>query len=146
MDYKVMPLWSERILVALPRDHRLASSHGIFWTDLRGETVLLSQYDPGRELEELLNAKLTVSGDRPRTEHHDVSRGVIKSLITMGLGISLVLESDTGTNFIGLTFREMRDGSGPSRIGFSAVWRSDNENPALLVFLKLLSERYALPS
>lgn len=60
----------------------------------------------------------------------------------MGLGISLVLESDMGANFAGLVYREIRDGTGPSRIGFSAVWRGDNENPALANFLKILSERY----
>lgn len=51
-------------------------------------------------------------------ERHDVSPGVIKSLISMGLGISLVLESDAGANFSGLVYRELRDGTGPSRIGF----------------------------
>lgn len=75
-------------------------------------------------------------------ERHDVSRGVIKILISMGLGISLVLESDTCANFSGLIYRELRDGTGPSRVGFSTVWREDNENPALANFLKLLSERY----
>jgi hypothetical protein len=57
-----------------------------------------------------------------------------------------VLESDIGANFAGLTYREVRDGAGPSRIGFSAIWRPDNENPALAQFLKLLAERYTLPS
>jgi hypothetical protein len=38
-----------------------------------------------------------------------------------------------------------RDGAGPSRVGFSAHWRSDNDNPALANFLKLLGERYPLP-
>jgi DNA-binding transcriptional LysR family regulator len=146
LDCKSMQLWSERILVVLQRDHPLAMRDAMYWTDLRDQTVLLSQYDPGRELEELLNAKLTHPGDRPRLERHDVSRGVIKSLITMGLGISLVLESDIGANFADLTYRELRDGAGPSRIGFSAMWRPDNENPALAGFLKLLSERYPLPS
>lgn len=146
LDCKSMQLWSERILVVLQRDHPLAMRDAIYWTDLRDQTVLLSQYDPGRELEELLNAKLTHPGNRPRLERHDASRGVIKSLITMGLGISLVLESDIGANFADLIYRELRDGAGPSRIGFSAMWRPDNENPALAGFLKLLSERYPLPS
>lgn len=79
---------------------------------------MLSHYDPGRELEDLLNAKLIFPSDRPRIERHDVSPGVIKSLISMGLGISLVLESDAGANFSGLVYRELRDGTGPSRIGF----------------------------
>jgi DNA-binding transcriptional LysR family regulator len=145
-DCKQMSLWSERILVILPQDHSLAPRDITYWTDLRDETVLLSQYDPGRELEDLLKAKLVASSCRPRIERHDVSRGVIKSLISMGLGISLVLESDVGANFAGLTYREVHDGAGPSRIEFSAMWRPDNEKPALAGFIKLLSERYRLPS
>jgi DNA-binding transcriptional LysR family regulator len=139
------PLWSERILLALLEGHPLAGKDVVYWTDLRGETVLLSQYDPGRELEDLLLSKLVSPEDRPKIAHHDVSRGIIKSLIAAGFGVSLVTESDVGANFSGLTFRELRDGTGPSRVGFSAHWRSDNDNPALANFLKLLGERYPLP-
>ncbi len=146
VDCKAMSLWSERILVVLQENHRLALSDTSYWTDLRGQTVLLSQHDPGPELEYLLNAKLVSPSDRPQIERHNVSRGVIKNLITMGLGISLVLESDVGAKFSGLTYREVRDGTGPSRIGFSAIWRPDNANPALTAFLGLLSERYPSPS
>jgi DNA-binding transcriptional LysR family regulator len=96
-----MPLWSERILLALLEEHPLAGK--------------------------------------------DVSRGIIKSLIAAGFGVSLVTESDIGANFSRLTYRELRDGTGPSRVGFSAHWRSDNDNPALANFLKLLGERYPLP-
>jgi DNA-binding transcriptional LysR family regulator len=145
-DNNTTPLWSERILIVLPSDHPLTANDVVYWTDLRDQVVLLSHYDPGRELEDLLNAKLISPGNRPRIERHDVSRGVIKSLISMGLGISLVLESDIGANFSGLAYRELHDGAGPSRIGFSAVWRPDNENPALEHFLKLLVERYPRPS
>lgn len=145
-DSQTMQLWSERILVVLPSDHALAVREVVYWTDLRKQTVLLSQYDPGRELEDLLNAKLTSPSERPRIERHDVSRGVIKSLISMGFGISLVLESDTGANFSGLVYRELRDGTGSSRIDFTAVWRPGNENPAFTNFLKLLGERYPVPS
>ena len=140
-----MPLWSERILLALLEEHPLAGKDVVHWTDLRGETVLLSQYDPGRELEDLLMSKLVSPEDRPKTARHDVSRGIIKSLIAAGFGVSLVTESDIGANFSRLTYRELRDGTGPSRVGFSAHWRSDNDNPALANFLKLLGERYPLP-
>jgi DNA-binding transcriptional LysR family regulator len=143
--HRTTPLWSERILTVLPSDHPLAARDVVYWTDLRDQVVLLSRFDPGRELEDLLNAKLISPGNRPRIERHDVSRDVIKSLIGMGLGISLVLESDVGANFSGLAYRELHDGTGPSHIGFSAVWRADNENPALENFLKLLAERYPRP-
>lgn len=144
-DSRVLPLWSERILIALPEGHSLASRDTIYWTDLRAETVLLSQYDPGQELEDLLTAKLVSPADRPKIERHDVSRGIIKSLVCAGFGVSLVTESDIGANFAGLTFRAVRDGTGPSLVGYSAHWRDDNENPALSSFLKLLGERYPFP-
>jgi DNA-binding transcriptional LysR family regulator len=85
-----MPLWSERILLALLEGHPLAGKEVVYWTDLRGETVLLSQYDPGRELEDLLMSKLVSPEDRPKIARHDVSRGIIKSLIAAGFGVSLV--------------------------------------------------------
>ena len=141
-DNNVRPLWSERILVSLAEDHPLAAGSAIYWTDLRNETILLSQHDPGRELEDLVISKLVTPEDRPRVERHDVSRSIIKSLVSMKLGISLVLESDVGASFAGLVYRELRDGTGSTRFGFSAHWRADNHNPALEGFLKLLAERY----
>lgn len=142
LENKSMPLWSERVLVALPHDHPLTARETVCWTDLRGETVLLSHYDPGKELEDLLISKLTSPEDRPKIERHDVSRGIIKSLISMNAGISLVLESDMNVSYAGLAYRELHGGAGPSRFDFSAHWRVDNENPALAAFLKLLSDRY----
>jgi DNA-binding transcriptional LysR family regulator len=144
-ESQTLPLWSERILVALPEDHPLTTGDVVSWTELRNQTVLLSQYDPGHELEHVLISKLPLPGDKPQIERHDVSRGIIKSLISMRLGISLVMESDIGASFAGLVYRELRDGMGPSYISFSAHWRGDNENPALNGFLKLLAERYASP-
>jgi DNA-binding transcriptional LysR family regulator len=145
-DNKACSLWSERTLVALPEGHSLADRETIYWTDLRSETVLLSDYDPGREFEDLLISKLVSPEDRPKVERHDVSRGIIKSLVGAGFGVSLVTESDIGASFSGLIYRELRDGTGPTRIGYSAHWRSDNDNPALASFLKLLGERYPSPS
>ena len=123
-------------------DHCLAAREIIYWTDLRSEKILLSEYDPGRELEDLLISKLLIPGDRPKVVRHDVSRGIIKSLTSMGMGLSLVMESDIGASFAGLVYRELQDGTGPSRLDFFAHWRGDNENPSLKRFLNLLAERY----
>lgn len=107
-NFAVLPLWSERILVALPETHSLASRNSAYWTDLREETILLTQCDPGRELEDLLIAKLASPSDRPTINRQNVSRGIIKSLIGAGFGVSLVTESDVRVSFAGLTYREVR--------------------------------------
>jgi DNA-binding transcriptional LysR family regulator len=145
-DSKVTSLWTERVVVALPKDHRLADGETIYWTDLKGETLLISRHDPGAEIQELLLTKLAAPDDRPKVVCHSTSRGNIESLVGAGFGVSLVTESDVGANFAGLIYRELRDGTGPSCIGYSAHWRADNDNPALASFLKILGERYPSPT
>ena len=71
---------------------------------------------------------------------------MIKSLVGVVAGVTLVLESDIGAKISGLVYREIRDGNGPSRVGYSAYWREDNENPALANFLNLLREHYPSPT
>ncbi|OAF12306.1 LysR family transcriptional regulator [Bradyrhizobium centrolobii] len=139
---KSMPLWSERILVVLPENHRLTENQTVSWTDLAGEVLLLGRRDPGPVIQECLNAKLVSPEDRPRIVWHDVSRESIKSLVAAHLGIGLTLEASLGTNSDGVVHREIRDGGGPARIGLSINWLEDNENPALANFLNLLKRRY----
>lgn len=139
---KSMPLWSERILVVLPENHRLVAGQTVSWTDLHGETLLLSRRDPGPAMQECVIAKLISSDDRPRIVWHDVSRESIESLVGASLGIALTLEGSLGTNSDGVVHREIRDGAGSARIGLSVSWWEDNKNPALLNFLNLLKRRY----
>ncbi|MER8942814.1 LysR substrate-binding domain-containing protein [Mesorhizobium sp. M0915] len=141
-----MPLWGERIMVALPKSHPLATNEIVYWTDLRGETLLLSQRDPGPELRDILLAKLASPGVQPKIVSQDVSRESIMSLVGAGFGVSLVLEADIGTYYAGVVYRDVQDGNGPSRISYTAYWQSNNDNPALAHFLTLLEERYPLPS
>jgi DNA-binding transcriptional LysR family regulator len=140
-----MPLWSERILVALPENHRLVESQTVSWTDLAAETVLLGLRDPGPAIQEYLTAKLISPEDRPRIVWHDVSRESIMSMVGASLGIGLTLEASLGTNSDGVVHREIGDGTGSARIGLSANWQEDNENPALKNFLSLLRQRYPSP-
>jgi DNA-binding transcriptional LysR family regulator len=91
-------------------------------------------------------AKLASPAERPKMVRHDISRESIKSLVGAGFGIGLTIEASLGANFAGVIHREVRDGTGPTRVSHSAHWRQDNENPALAGFLKLLRERYPSPS
>ena len=66
LDSQIMSLWSERIVVALPEDHPLADGETVYWTDLKGETLLISRHDPGPEIQDLLLTKLVSPEDRPK--------------------------------------------------------------------------------
>ena len=137
-----LPLWAERVMVALPEQHRLADNEVIYWTDLKVERFLLSCRDPGPEIQELLMAKLAAPGNRPLVDSHDVSRETILSLVGIGRGVSLLCEASIGASYAGVVYREVREASGSSWIGQSACWRNDNANPALLRFVEILKARY----
>jgi DNA-binding transcriptional LysR family regulator len=141
---KTTPLWSERIVAALPEGHPLAPRAWLQWIDLKDERILLSRRDPGPELRDLVIAKTTSPGFRPKIVRHDVTRASIKSLVGAGFGVTLLTEASDGASVAGVVYRELRDGVEPARIGYSAQWRADNENPALANFLKILGERYLL--
>jgi DNA-binding transcriptional LysR family regulator len=144
-ESKTMSLWSERILVAVPEGHALAEREPVHWIDLREEKILLSRRDPGPELHDLLIAKVTSPGDRPKIVRHRAGLANLKSLVGAGFGVTLLTEASAGANFVGVIYRELRDGAEPARIGYSAHWRPDNQNPALANILKILGERYLLP-
>lgn len=141
-----MALWGERIMVALPESHPLAANEIVYWTDLRADTFLLSQRDPGPELRDILQAKLASPGVPRKIVSQDVSRESIKGLVGAGFGVSLICEAGIGASYAGVVYRHVQDGNGSSRISYTAYWQSDNDNPALAHFLKLLEERYPVPS
>jgi DNA-binding transcriptional LysR family regulator len=141
-DSPSMALWSERILVALQSDHPLAANEIVSWSDLKRERFLLSERDPGPEIQDFLVAKLSSPGDLLRIVRHDVSAENIKALVGAGYGVCLTCEACIGASYADVVYREVRDGNGSTRIGYSAYWRKGNDNPALRSFIRLLEERY----
>lgn len=136
-DLKVMPLWSDRVMAVLPEHHPLAERDHLYWTDLLGEKFLFSRQDPGPDLADMLMAKLASPGRRPDVTIMQVNREDVLNFVGMGAGVSLQCESSIISG-IGVVFREVREGTIVSRVGYTASWREDNDNPALNVFLQIL--------
>ncbi|MHA7776037.1 LysR family transcriptional regulator [Roseibium sp. M-1] len=141
-----MTLWTERVIAALPESHRFAKHNVVHWTDLKDDTFLISQNDPGLEFSDIIQAKLARPGKRPNVILHEASRETIKSLVGADFGITLTAEASMGAKYAGVVYREVCDGNGPSRINYAAHWRHDNDNPALANFIALLEERYPSPA
>jgi DNA-binding transcriptional LysR family regulator len=134
-------LWSERVVVALPKSHPLTGRDVVHWGDLREEALLLTPRGPGPELAKLLVSRLRNS-DPCRLLHHDVALDRLLTLVGAEWGVLLTLEGATGAAYEGVTFREVHDAEGPTRLSFRAYWRQANSNPSLRPFLNLLRERY----
>jgi DNA-binding transcriptional LysR family regulator len=139
-----MSLWSERIMVVLPETHRLAERDVVYWTDLRNERFVISHRDPGPEINDVLLNKLAAPGDRPLIKHINAHHSVTIGAVRGERGITLACESSFAP-LPGVVFRELRDGNGPTRLGFVAYWRRNNDNPTLKQFLALLRAHPAVP-
>ncbi|MGD9920854.1 MAG: LysR family substrate-binding domain-containing protein, partial [Pseudorhodoplanes sp.] len=131
-------LWSERIMVALHKEHPLVEREFVSWTDLKGERFLMGVQDPGPDLEGILLSKLISPGDGPLIARMKVSHDHLLGLVNRKRGVALVCESSMGNMPAGIVYREVRDGNGPTRLGFVAYWRRNNSNPTLKQFLTLL--------
>jgi DNA-binding transcriptional LysR family regulator len=144
-ELRSRPFWSERILVAMQESHPLASFEHIRWADLTGERFLLTERDPGPETRDMLLSKLWMPGYTPEIDMDDIGRDTVLSTIALGGRISIVAESAVGIHVPGVTFREVYETAGHTRIGFSGYWRADNDNPVLRRFLDFVVARYSLP-
>jgi DNA-binding transcriptional LysR family regulator len=135
------PLWSERVIVAVPDGHPLAERGTIHWLELADERLLLPQNGPGPELERLLAAKLG-SSSALSILHQAAGLDRLLSLVGAGYGSLLMLEGGTGLRYDGVVYREVHDDDGPTRLNFKAYWRRRNDSPTLGPFLDMLRERY----
>lgn len=145
ITYSHLGLWSERVVVALPKEHALAAREYVYWTDLKKERFLTTQRDPGPDIEDLIRNKLTVPGDRPDIKRVKASTEHILSIVAGNQGITVLCESGSGSAVSGIVFREIRDGNGPTRVGYVAFWRHDNDNPALTQMIAFLRSHPAVP-
>ncbi len=138
---KSLAVWSERMVVAVPEEHRLAAQSNVHWDDLSGEPLIISQRGPGPEFLQVLFRKSPVA-DALQLVRHDVSIDRLHTLVGAGFGIALMLEGATGATYSGVTVREIHDADGPTRMNFRAHWRDDNSNPSIRPFLDMLRQRY----
>jgi DNA-binding transcriptional LysR family regulator len=142
--FRSEPLWSERMLAALPASHLLAERDVVHWTDLRGERFLLPAADPGSDIRDMLLGRLAVSGIKPDIRMHQASRETVLSILGSNSGLSIICEGSTGAHYPDVVYRSINGEQGPVLTGYSGYWRDDNTNPALRRFLKFIKARYAL--
>jgi len=131
--YCVVPLWTERVLLALPNTHRLAENDQIAWDEIRNETFIVSRGGPGPEIHDFIVRHLANAGRRPIIEIHDVGRESLLNLVSIGYGLTLTSTSTEGLAASGIVFRPLIGGA--EILPSSVIWSASNLNTALRHFL-----------
>lgn len=136
-------LWTERIMVVVPENHRLNDADAIHWTDLRHEVFVLPTDGIGPIIADMLSSKLSAQGHRANIIGQDTSLESVISTVSTGRYVTIATEASTGVAWPGLRFLEISDNGGPAKLDFWLYRRGDNENAALKRFVKMLQERFS---
>jgi len=134
-SFNVIPLGAERLVVALPKCHRLADRPLVYWPELKGERFLISHQDPGPDIRILLERHLAAPSDHPEILTRHLSRESILSEVGSGEGVSLQCETATNLTDLGVVFRPVHDGNGATHLGYIACWKPGNPNPIVKTFV-----------
>ncbi|MEM7683185.1 MAG: LysR family transcriptional regulator [Pseudomonadota bacterium] len=132
-DCDAAQFWNEGVFVVLPDEHSLVSHDLIQWEDLREEAFIVSEADPGPEIQDFLVKHLAELGMRPSIERHRVGRENLMQIVSFGRGVTLTSEATIATQFPGVVYRRL-DGEA---LPFCAVWSPNNDNPAWRRMLSL---------
>jgi DNA-binding transcriptional LysR family regulator len=132
-DCDAAQLWTERVFVVLPSGHALAERKCIHWDYLRDQAFIVSEGDPGPEIQDFLIARLADLGVHPAIERYRVGRDNLMHIVSLGRGLTLTSEATVAARFPGVVYRRL-DGEA---LPFCAVWSPDNDNPALRRMLSL---------
>lgn len=142
---RVTPLWSDRIVAALPVSHPRATQREISWPDLRHDIFLIGRDNAGQDFEELVRRKLGEPDMHPKIQRHDIGSNRIIALVQNNEGVALLpaswlpLVHDQHGHNVAIT--DIRDMTGSSHLEFGIVWRADNENPCARNFTQYIEAR-----
>ncbi|MEU0565717.1 LysR family transcriptional regulator [Nonomuraea sp. NPDC005983] len=133
-DGQVLPLREDRLLVALPRAHRLAGADSVDLRDLREETWIEAA-PRGRPT--LLVTACAAAGFTPRSGLRVAEWSGKFGFVAAGLGVTLVPELAARAVPPDLVLRPLR-GLAPARKVYAAL--PETPLPAALEFVRLLGE------
>ncbi|MET0743120.1 MAG: LysR family transcriptional regulator [Microvirga sp.] len=134
------PLVSERLLLAVPRGHRLATGRVPTLKDLDGEAFVTWSPKGGRYFIDLLDTLFETGGVAPRIVQRVNQVHAMLALVGAGLGIALVPASTRGNSMADIRLRPISLPA-TARPELLLAWRRDNANPCLVSVRTIALER-----
>jgi DNA-binding transcriptional LysR family regulator len=131
---------SERLVAALPIGDPRLSEVSLRLSDFDGQPLILFAQDGSRHFHDLLQKLFEQEGIAPVTIQSLSQIHSMLALVRAGMGTAIVPEAAQSLHFDDVHFRPIiTTPSDP--VELYAVWKTDNENPAMKPFLDLLEPR-----
>ncbi len=141
--FRLQPLWRERLLVILPKEHRLSTKVDIHPSDLAGERCIFSDRPARSSLDQHIIARLVHGDVGPSIEYCSLQRENLLQAVALGQGLVVTTEGLIRVLPAGVVSRYLQADS----LAFSMVWSDRNDNPlARRLIAALLGRRRSYSS
>jgi DNA-binding transcriptional LysR family regulator len=129
------PMYHERLLVALPRDHVLARRRTVSWDLLREQTLLVQGWDESQSAREFYASFL---GSGAHYIAHAASKQSVLGLVAAGFGITLVTEAQAHVKVPDVIYRSIYEKN--AMINVVLAWVPENESAVVGRFVSFMRQ------
>lgn len=137
-DLVVTALRSERLVVAVPADHDLASRRQVRVADLAGVDLIVHSAGRRSAMYDVVRRLFADAGLAPRIRHEVGETSTLVTLVAGGLGVAVVPEPVSALALTGVAYRPLVRPT--HRVGLAAAHRADRTEPHLLRTLAVVTE------
>ena len=138
-DLVVRTVLRERMVVALPRQHRLTECKRLTLPDLDDEPMILYPNLPLPGLAQRVAGAFAREGLRLRVEQEVEDVLTATALVSGGFGLCITTESSTSLHLPGVSYRPL-DCDALRDIELACVYRKGDASPVLAAFLDVVQE------
>lgn len=135
-EMEMHPVHTDGFSVALPKEHPLTARNFKNMGQLKDEPFILFSSDYSPLYYDKIMSICEDQGFSPRISHKSVNAHTIFKLVESGLGVAIIPSSLHQGFDLDVKFIKLKDV--PQNTVLSAVWRSDNRNPATRKVIDLL--------
>jgi DNA-binding transcriptional LysR family regulator len=123
-----LPLHDERMLVVLPKSHRLAGARAVMLEELHAEQFILTAGGLGPDIEDHLVRRMSDARGGPNIRLQRVSQCNLINMVARGFGVTIVVGPPPRAEVDGVVLLPL---AGRNVVSLHAIWMESNPNPAL---------------
>ncbi|MGH9837458.1 MAG: LysR family transcriptional regulator [Blastocatellia bacterium] len=137
-ELKTETVLRERIILALPGNHRLAGQTKVSLRALSGEPFVIFPRNQGSGFYDQIVSLCHGAGFNPRVVQEATQMQTILSLVAAGIGIALIPATVQSLRGEGVIYKPLREQTPAT--GIAIVWRKDDSATVLENFLTIVRE------
>ena len=130
-----LPLFRDRIVVAVPAGHALVQQPTVNWAALRDEVILFQEWNNSQATREFYEGLL---GHSANLQSHPASKLSVLALVAAGFGVALATAGQSEVTFPGVVYKPIEDDD--AHIQIVLAWLPELEDAAVGRFVAFLRD------